>query len=277
VLIRFFTDKSVLFATFPPMKRPPSVLVTPSIARKGREFGDLSLSLSVAYSTTLTHAGAVPLVMPTTASRDDVVAECVRCADGVVLTGGDDLNPGLYSKRLRPSLRRTVLQTPDGGKRDLCELMVIDEVFRQRKPLLAICRGHQLLNVAFGGSLWVDIREQVKGAKNHSRSDKKNRIVHEVHLTPGSLLSSITARRTFGVNSTHHQAVARPGSLFQVSGQSSDGIVESVEFKPEASGLLPFLVSVQFHPERLAARYPEHRAIFVAFTRACRLNRNKKL
>lgn len=258
------------------MTKPPLILVSPSIEKKGVEFGDLSISLSVAYPNALMSVGAVPFVMPSAVSRD-VIAECVKRVDGVLLTGGDDLNPGLYSKRLSPRLRRTVGQTPDGGARDLRELMLIDEVFRQRKPLLAICRGHQILNVAFGGRLWVDIGSQVKGALNHCQDHKKNQIAHEVHLTECALLSKIVGKRALGVNSTHHQAVARPGKLFEATGISVDGVVECVEFKPEASGALPFLVSVQFHPERLASRYPEHRAIFEAFRRACALNRDKKL
>lgn len=258
------------------MSQPPLILVSPSIEKKGCEFGDLSISLSVAYPTALMNAGAVPFVMPSAMSRD-VVAECVKRVDGVLLTGGDDINPGLYTKRLSPRIRRSVGTTPDGGGRDWRELMLIDEIFRQRKPLLAICRGHQMLNVAFGGTLWADIPSQVKGALNHHRLDRKSRIAHDVHLTEGALLAKITGSRTLGVNSTHHQAVAQPGKLFKVTGQSADGIVETVEFRREMNGMLPFLVSVQFHPERLAGRHPEHRAIFSAFARACVLNRGKKL
>ena len=90
-------------------------------------------------------------------------------------------------------------------------------------------------------------------------------------------MAKITGKRTLGVNSTHHQAVARPAEPLCVTGRSDDGIVESMQLKPDAAGWLPFFLGVQFHPERLADRYPEHRAIFSAFTRACGLNRNKKL
>jgi putative glutamine amidotransferase len=159
----------------------------------------------------------------------------------------------------------------------LRELILIDEVFRQSKPLLAICRGHQLLNVALGGTLIADIAAQVPKAINHRRMDKRSEIVHEVQLTQESLLSKITGKRTLGVNSTHHQAVGRVAEPLQVTAASGDGVVESMELKPEAVRLLPFLLSIQFHPERLANRYPEHRAIFRAFTQACVLHRKEYL
>lgn len=258
------------------MNKPPLILLTPAIEKTGQEFRDLSLSLSQAYQTAVLGAGAVPVVMPATTSRA-VVAACVSRTDGVLMTGGEDIDPGLYTRRLSPKLRRTVTVTPDGGARDLAELMLVDEVFRQHKPLLAICRGHQVLNVALGGTLVVDIRTEIPGARNHRRRDRKSEIVHEAHLTPDALLFKITGKRILGVNSTHHQAVGRLAEPLCVAGQSNDGIVESMQLKPEASGLLPFLLSVQFHPERLADRYPEHRAIFAAFTRACLRNRDRKL
>jgi putative glutamine amidotransferase len=236
----------------------------------------MSISLSETYQMALMGAGAIPLAMPATASRT-VIAECVRRADGILLTGGDDVEPSLYAERIPAKLKRTVTVTPDGGARDLREITLVDEVFRQHKPLLAICRGHQVLNVALGGSLIVDIASQVKGAIPHRRQDRKSDIVHDVHLTPDSLLAKITGKRTLGVNSTHHQAVENPAEPLVVTGRSSDGVAEAMQLKPDVAHLLPFLLSVQFHPERLVDRYPAHRAIFTAFTRACVANRRKKL
>ena len=214
--------------------------------------------------------------MPVGKSRE-LIAECVRRCDGIVLTGGDDIEPRLYGNGLPAGLRRTVGTSPDGGERDLRELILIDEVFRQRKPLLAICRGHQLLNVALGGTLIADIPAQIPNAINHRRMDRRSEKAHEVRLTPGSLLSKITGGRTLGVNSTHHQAVGRVAEPLQVTATSGDGIVESMELKREAAPLLPLLLSVQFHPERLVDRYPEHRAIFRVFTQACVLHRKNKI
>jgi putative glutamine amidotransferase len=167
--------------------------------------------------------------------------------------------------------------TPDGGARDLRELILIDEAFRQHKPLLAICRGHQVLNVALGGTLLADIRSQKPGAQNHRRMDKRSDVVHEVRLTADSLLAKITGARDLGVNSTHHQAVDKIAPPLRAIARSDDGIVEGLELKPEAVRSVPFLLSVQFHPERLADRYKAHRAIFSAFTRACGVCRKSKI
>jgi putative glutamine amidotransferase len=256
------------------MTKPPLVLVSPCIETKGEEFGDQSISLSEAYQQALMSCGAIPLILPASTSRE-LIAECVDCCDGVLLTGGEDVDPRLYGDGLPPRLRGTVVVTPDGGARDLRELILIDEVFRQHKPLLGICRGHQMLNVALGGTLLADVLAQAPRAINHRRMDQRSEVVHDVRLTPGSLMAKITGRLKLGVNSTHHQAVARVAPPLQVVAVSKDGLVEGLEWKPSTAKVLPFLLSVQFHPERLVDRYPEHRAIFRGFTQACLLSRRQ--
>lgn len=256
------------------MLKRPLILVSPSIETKGIEFNDLSLSLSLPYEHALLNAGVLPWPVLSLPSRQ-LIAECVSRADGVLLTGGEDVSPVLYDPAMPQSLRKLCILTPDGGARDLRELMLVDEVFRQRKPLLAICRGQQILNVALGGTLIADIPTQLPGVLDHRQMDKRSSKVHEVGLTPGCLLSKITGKRKLGVNSTHHQAVDRPAEILAVTGRSSDGVVESMQLQPEAARLLPFMLSVQFHPERLASRHPEHHAIFVAFAKACAPKRRK--
>ena len=258
------------------MTKPPLILISPNVEKKGDEFGDLSISLSETYQQVLMGCGAIPMVLPATVSRE-LIAECVSRCDGVLLTGGEDVDPRLYGNGLSPRSQGTVTVTPDGGARDLRELVLIDEVFRQRKPLLGICRGHQMLNVALGGTLLSDILAQRPQALNHRRMDRRSEIVHEARLTPGSLIAKIARGHRLGVNSTHHQAVARVAGPLKIAAVSNDGIIEGLELRPDTAKMLPFLLSVQFHPERLADRYPEHRAIFQAFTRACVLSRNNKL
>lgn len=249
-------------------KRRPLILVSPDIEAKGKEFEDLSISLSGNYQQALMAAGALPVTMPAAVSRE-VIAECVQSCEGVLLTGGDDIDPRLYANGLPEPVRKTVEVTPDGGARDLRELLLIDEVFRQKKPLLAICRGHQMVNVALGGTLVADIRSQLPGALEHRRLDKRNSVVHEVALTPGCLLAKITGRQKLWVNSTHHQAVGHVAPRLQVVASSADGVVEATALRPDAAGGMPFFLTVQFHPERLVAAHAEHQAIFRAFARAC--------
>jgi putative glutamine amidotransferase len=218
------------------MAKPPLILVSPSIEKRGVEFHDLSVSLSVKYDFAVLEAGGIPVTVPTTTDRA-LLAECVRRVDGVLLTGGDDIEPDLYAPHLPPAVRKTVDTTPDGGGRDLRELMLIEEIFRQRKPVLAVCRGHQLLNVA---------------------------------LTRGSLIANICQKRVLGVNSSHHQAVVEPAEPFVATARSSDGLVEAMELKTGEGTGIPFFLSVQFHPERLTRQHREHRAIFGKFVGACK-------
>lgn len=250
------------------MAKPPLILVSPGIERRGVEFHDLSISLSVKYDFAILQSGGIPVTAPATTGPVPL-AEAVRRTDGVLLTGGDDIHPALYTDHLPRDVHKTIGMAPDGGRRDLRELRLIDEAFRQRKPLLAICRGHQLLNVAFGGDLVADIRRQLPGAINHQCLDKPGALVHEVALTAGSLLAKITGTRTLGVNSSHHQAVLRPAGPLVAVARSRDGIVEAMEWNPEVGRVLPFLLSVQFHPERLTERYAKHRAIFERFIQVC--------
>ena len=245
------------------------ILVSPSIEKRGVEFHDLSASLSVRYNHAILLAGGVPVTAPTPTDRA-TLAEAVRRTDGVMLTGGDDINPDLYEKNLPRKILKTVEQTPDGGARDLREMVLIEEIFRQHKPLLAICRGHQMLQVAFGGRLIADIGQQLPGALNHRRMDKPLDLVHEAALTPGSLVSKICKALVLGVNSTHHQAVLEPAEPFTATACSCDGIVEAMELKPELAATLPFLLSVQFHPERLVQKHKRYRAIFEKFVSACK-------
>lgn len=247
---------------------PPLILISASTDKSGVEFKDASLSLSLNYPRAIVAAGGVPSVLPCLAERD-FIAQAVRQCQGVLLTGGDDLQPALYTKgALSAALQRTV--ETSAPERDLFELLLIDEVFRQRKPLLGICRGHQMLNVALGGTLVVDIASQVAGALNHCRMDLKDQPVHDIAIAPGSELACAVGDTVLTVNSSHHQAVEEIAKPLRANAVSTDGIVEGLELAADARHFLPFLLTVQFHPERLFARYERHAVLFNTFTEACR-------
>lgn len=248
------------------MSARPTILLTAATAARGEEFADGSISLSQAYLRAVLAAGGVPLVagcLPDAAYAAALVAR----ADGVVLTGGEDLQPELYAADLPASLRATVKHVEPA--RDAFELLCVREVFRQGKPLLAICRGHQLLNVALGGTLWVDLPSQVPGEVKHRCMDRKDEPVHEIHIEADSLLARLLRTRRPSVNSTHHQAVNGVAEMFRATARSADGVVEAMELAPAHAGALPWLLSVQFHPERLAPRHPRFGALFRDFVHAC--------
>lgn len=247
------------------MAKLPLILVSPSIEKKGVEFGDVSASLSWRYNDAILDAGGIPVTAPTSTDRA-VLAEAVRRTEGVLLTGGDDINPELYEKNLPKKILKTIEQTPDGGARDVRELILIEEIFRQRKPVLAICRGCQILQVAFGGKLLADIPQQHPSKIGHRRMDAPLELVHEAALTPGSLVSKICKTSILGVNSTHHQGILQPAEPFVATGVAADGIVEVMELKKK---LLPFFLAVQFHPERLVQRHDRYKNMFRQFVKAC--------
>jgi len=254
------------------MNQRPLILVTPNAQREGSEFSDSSVSLSNRYSEAALAAGGLPWIMPCP-PRLEVASEAIRRADGVLLTGGDDVHPRFYTRGL-PALLRSKVMAPD-PPRDLFEIALIRAALRQHKPILAICRGLQILNVAMGGTLVVDIGSQVAGALNHRRQDRKDQVVHDITITPGSLLGRTVGSR-LGVNSCHHQAAGRIAPGLCVTAASRDGVVEALEWEPARAGRLPFLLAVQFHPERLAAKRQAHADLFEIFLEACSVMRKNQ-
>jgi putative glutamine amidotransferase len=254
------------------MKRSPIILVLPGTESKGAEFSDLSVSLSNRYTDAVIAAGGLPWIFPATTSPL-VVAESVKRCDGVLLTGGDDIDPKLYAGELPLELAKMV--GPIEPDRDVWEKKVIDEALARRKPLLGICRGHQMLNVALGGTLVVDIPTQISNSLNHRQMERKAEPVHDISVEPDSLLARLTGRVVFGVNSTHHQAIGQVAPRLRAVAKSCDGIIEALELKEPGQG--PFLLTVQFHPERLIDKNPVFPQLFSGFVEACALGREKEI
>jgi putative glutamine amidotransferase len=254
------------------VKKKPVILVMPSTAQKGEEFADASISLSNRYTDAIIAAGGLPQIFPATTSRE-VIAESVERCDGILMTGGDDIDPNLYAKDLPENLAKTVGQLEP--ERDKWETVLIAETMRRQKPLLGICRGHQMLNIALGGTLVVDIPSQVPNALDHRRMDKKMEPVHDVTIEADSMLGRITGQTTLGVNSTHHQAIGKLADSLRAVATSVDGIIEAVELKEP--GASPFLLAVQFHPERLIDRNEVFLQLFRSFIEACAAARQKNV
>jgi putative glutamine amidotransferase len=194
------------------------------------------------------------------------VADALRGAEGLLLTGGDDVAPTRYGEPAHPAV---VEVEPE---RDDFEIALVREARRLDLPIFAICRGVQVLNVAFGGSLVQDIPTQVPGAVEHKLAAPPHQpfeFAHEVWLEKDSLLARLMRERlsdtdACGVNSRHHQAVKEVAPGFQVSATAPDGIIEAIE-DPGAR----FCLGVQWHPENFW-RTGEFRPLFEGFLEACK-------
>lgn len=244
----------------------PLILVTPHTEKDGTEPPDTAVRLSNCYAEAVLAARGLPLILPCIPDPA-MIREAVGRADGVLISGGEDVAPHLYTNApLPPDISARVV--PTVGGRDLFELIVIDEVFRQAKPLLAICRGQQIVNVALGGDLIADLALQCPQAARHDRQAERRKPVHEVEVAPDSLLARVTGLTRLGVNSTHHQAVGRVAPPLRVTGRSPDGVVEALELDATHADALPFFLAVQFHPERLHDRHSEHARLFAALIEA---------
>jgi putative glutamine amidotransferase len=195
--------------------------------------------LSRYYSEAIEAAGATPLHISLT-PKVDYIESVIDCLDGILLPGSDsDVDPLRYGQQPHPELGSV------HAIKDETDLLIIAAAERKRLPILAICFGMQVLNVARGGTLIQDINSQVSGAIKHEQGVPRDRPSHKVTLNPDSRLGKIAETEEALVNSHHHQAVANLGDDLVAVSWSSDGLVEAVE-DPRRDR---FVVAVQWHPE----------------------------
>ncbi len=182
-------------------------------------------------------------------SSDEAVAALDQC-DGLILSGGPDVEPERYEQ---PELR-ALCHTID-AERDAKEFALVERARDLRLPTLGICRGAQVLNVAYGGTLVADLPSQRPSQEQHGTIDGVDPM-HDLHVESGSILKHICGVMDTTVNSSHHQAVDRIAQLFTVSARSADGTIEAFEWGDATLGGKPFLLGVQWHPERMAFDMP---------------------
>lgn len=212
------------------------------------------------YLEAIIAAGGVPLlVLPEDGLPD------LRRGDGLVLTGGRDVHPARYGQQEDPRVAGT-LELDEA--RDQFELDAIVFALERDRPILGICRGIQMLNVALGGTLLQDVSLRgidIAAHQQRRRSPEPQdwEPAHPVHLEPGSRLAGIFGAEEVPVNSFHHQVVGEPAPPLRVVARSPDGLVEGVE-----AGNHAFVVGVQWHPERMVGHDPRQRALFAAFIEA---------
>jgi len=193
-----------------------------------------SVSVQTTYAAAFARAGNTPLVLPAETNRA-VVARMLASVDVLLLCGGEDVDPSRYKTKPSPRLEEVNL------RRDAWEFLLLDEAVKLRMPVIGICRGCQLINVYFGGTLWQDLPSERPGEVVHRGKDA----CHDVRIVADSRLARSLGLNSSRVNTIHHQAVRDLAPGFRAVAFAADGVVEAIE-----SDALP-VVGVQFHPEKL--------------------------
>ncbi|MDD3193480.1 MAG: gamma-glutamyl-gamma-aminobutyrate hydrolase family protein [Oscillospiraceae bacterium] len=215
-------------------------------------------SLAADYTDALEKAGAIPVVIPQCASFSCAV-ELLGRLDGLLVTGGNDVDPQLYGKRLKSYSGKIE------PRRDAQDIALLRAAREKSLPTLGICRGFQLMAVAFGGDLYQDLEREAGKEAHFLTTLPRNAVSHQVVLEKGSRLRKIFGVEQMGVNSLHHQGVCRLPDEGVRTALSEDGVTEAIEF----SGGHPFFIGVQWHPEMMYDSDQQGR-LFQAFVDACR-------
>jgi putative glutamine amidotransferase len=212
-----------------------------------------------AYPHAVRVAGGIPMLLPTTTDADSIRAY-VAAVDGLILSGGGDIAPEFMRMEPDPGLG------PVDPIRDQFELDLTTAAIRAELPLLAICKGTQILNVAMGGSVIQDIDPGRPGAVQHAQRAPGWHGTHTVEFEPDSLLARVAGTTRVRTNSFHHQANDALGEGLVVSARAKDGVIEGVEGVDAQ-----FLLGVQFHPEMMVDASPAMAALFQGLVEACRV------
>lgn len=235
--------------------RKPLIGLTPA---HDMESGDVKARPT--YMRALKAAGAIPVVMPLDASEEDL-KQLSKDLDGFLFTGGPDVHPFLFGEETQAHCGNV------SPARDQMEISLLPMIMELQKPILGICRGIQILNIALGGNIWQDIPSQVTRdfPLAHSQPFSYDMPCHTVVLTEGSLLARISESSSIKVNSMHHQAVKDLAPGLIASAYSTDYLIEALEM-PD----YPFFIGVQWHPEYLWEKNKEAFRLFQTFVKACK-------
>lgn len=214
------------------------------------------------YSDAIAKAGGVPVLLPIVEGEDLPLIDIV---DGLLLPGGVDVDPRFYNEEPAQRLGTVDLDW-DYNDVSLCKKALYVDM-----PILGICRGHQVLNVALGGILHQDIPTEVQDALKHDQGDNYYNPCHTINVKRDTLLFVVFQTERLEVNSSHHQAVKEPGKSLIVSAFASDHVVEAIE-----SAEHRFVLGLQWHPELMCEKFPEMLNPFLAFCRAAQAFRREK-
>lgn len=239
------------------MSKPIILIPTPVQDPEMRRF-----AMGKNYVRSLIECGAAPVMLPTGLDLQSV-HEMYAQVDGVLFTGGSDIDPAYFGEARHPETYGI------DADRDEVEVALTQWTMQDDKPAFSICRGIQVVNVALGGSLIQDIPSQWQAGnllehRGHKIGAARDQVLHDVCVEPNCKLASILGAGNVGTNSFHHQALGRIGDGLVITSRAPDGIIESVE-APDRR----WFVGVQWHPEEMTAGRADMMALFQSFVDAC--------
>jgi putative glutamine amidotransferase len=215
------------------------------------------------YMQAIMEAGGIPIAIPFL-SNNTALQQLVHACDGLLLSGGEDLDPQMYGEDPHPALDVIV------PERDDLEMRVLRLFLEQDKPIFAICRGCQILNVAMGGDLYQDLPSQKSSDVNHNQKAPRDYPYHSIAIKQESLLFRVLQAEKIRVNTYHHQAAKQVKAPLVVSAVAADGVIEAIE-----STLHTYVLGVQWHPEGMAISHDPHaKRLFSVFIEACEQKNN---
>lgn len=216
--------------------------------------------LMATYTEAIRAAGGLPVLIPLGLAEDELLA-LVQHLDGILLPGGGDIAPAAYGGDETDNTVRSI-----DLDRDALELWLARYAAANEVPLLAICRGIQVVNVALGGTLWEDIYQSMPGAIVHDYNSRNERdyLAHDVSVAPDSCLAAVLQTSdAIRVNSLHHQGIRDLAPGLSPAATAPDGLIEAIELRDH-----PFALAVQWHPEAMLQRAPIMRRLFRGFVQA---------
>lgn len=227
------------------MKAPIIGITSGEILNKVDSWSPVIHGQAITYINAIIDNGGIPVVLPIT-TDETIIKNLYDAIDGILLAGGNDIDPSLYSQNIDKTVKDV------SKNRDTMELGLLQKCLQNNKPILAICRGMQLINVAYGGTLYQDLPTMYASNCKHDSSTTSKNIQHLEHnliIKPQSFLSNILNSDRIWANSHHHQGIKTLGQGLRASAWSEDQLIEALEVDDQDSQR--FLIGVQSHPESL--------------------------